>query len=541
MSWAGINNENEFYSEHYLSEILLLSPPRSNDKKPYVCDGYAQDTVSNLEELAQQAEYYGLGVPFSEGMQMLAELTGRLTIQRTTPVFIVLAVRRPWPLMHEDSDIELVPYVLELTPESRLEDAATTPVWPVAMLDRISRKLLARVSGITPSKAGPFSLIGCGSIGSKLALHLARSGVAPRHVMDKNAMRPHNAARHALVPENPVVEYGAEPKAKALAQCIEKFNQNCKPFVDDAISLTSDSELLKKFCPKDTFAVVNSSASLSVRAVVSKAPMSARVVETILYSSGDVAVMTLEGPKRNPNSSDIMLTLYTVCIEDPGLRERLFSDQESVTRLEIGLGCGSPTMAMTDSKLSLSSAAMTGKLLDWHASGALPNHAQIFFGSIGDNGIDFAWESFEVEPFLEIKERGRGNWKIRISPMAHKKILEECKTYSKVETGGVLVGSICELQGVITVTDVISAPEDSKRSATEFFLGTRGLYAQLDTIMDYTRGSIYCLGTWHSHLADCGPSSRDHQTAEIIAERAPVPQLMLIKTPKAYQAITINT
>ncbi|WP_201722252.1 ThiF family adenylyltransferase, partial [Sulfitobacter sp. HI0023] len=42
--------------------------------------------------------------------------------------------------------------------------------------------------------------LGCGSLGSKIAMHLARSGRAPISVIDNDTMEPHNYARHSCLP-----------------------------------------------------------------------------------------------------------------------------------------------------------------------------------------------------------------------------------------------------------------------------------------------------------------------------------------------------
>ncbi|TIW50068.1 MAG: hypothetical protein E5V60_35170, partial [Mesorhizobium sp.] len=57
---------------------------------------------------------------------------------------------------------------------------------------------LLRAVSAAPSYP-PFSLVGCGSVGSKTALHLARAGAQILAVSDSNELRPHNMARHALV------------------------------------------------------------------------------------------------------------------------------------------------------------------------------------------------------------------------------------------------------------------------------------------------------------------------------------------------------
>jgi hypothetical protein len=97
-----------------------------------------------------------------------------------------------------------------------------------------------------------------------------------------------------------------------------------------------------------------------------------------------------------------------------------------------------------------------------------------------------------------------------------------------------------EAQRALIVVDIIPAPEDSVRSKAKFELGTNGLGGILKEYFMHSGGSLYCIGTWHSHLAEQGPSETDYKTAEIISSKRPFPSVMLVKTPSGYRALTLN-
>jgi hypothetical protein len=78
------------------------------------------------------------------------------------------------------------------------------------------------------------------------------------------------------------------------------------------------------------------------------------------------------------------------------------------------------------------------------------------------------------------------------------------------------------------------------RSTSKFVLGTKGLQRTLKEYSDITGGSLYCVGTWHSHLVEQGPSPTDHETAKVIAEMRPFPSAMLVRTPSQYRALVTN-
>jgi len=136
-----------------------------------------------------------------------------------------------------------------------------------------------------------------------------------------------------------------------------------------------------------------------------------------------------------------------------------------------------------------------------------------------------------------VQVENNSKWSVRLSEFAHQKILNEFNTYQEVETGGILLGRISETQQAFIVTDILSAPRDSRRSRTEFELGFDGVRRDLREYSSSCNSSLYCLGTWHSHLHNTGPSQRDFQVAEKIAQNSLFPSILLIKTPNTYRAI----
>ena len=80
-----------------------------------------------------------------------------------------------------------------------------------------------------------WTLVGAGSLGSKVALHLARAGSGPSVVLDRSGMAPHNAARHALVPATGEMQiFWADAKARMLSQAMQGLNQTAIPIAADA-------------------------------------------------------------------------------------------------------------------------------------------------------------------------------------------------------------------------------------------------------------------------------------------------------------------
>ena len=116
----------------------------------------------------------------------------------------------------------------------------------------------------------------------------------------------------------------------------------------------------------------------------------------------------------------------------------------------------------------------------------------------------------------------------------------EAGRWSDAETGGVLMGRLSEVSRVAHVVGVLDAPEDSERSAGEFILGTEGLRRRLEDYSTAVGWSLYCLGTWHSHLSPGVPSPTDRATARAVSLSRLAPSIFLIMTPTGFEALTAD-
>ena len=109
--------------------------------------------------------------------------------------------------------------------------------------------------------------------------------------------------------------------------------------------------------------------------------------------------------------------------------------------------------------------------------------------------------------------------------------------YAEVETGGVVIGTCSARLKAVTVVDLLPAPPDSVRSADRVTLGTSGLKKAINARHRNSGGTLFDVGTWHSHLADQGPSPLDRQTARELAAERPPPSVLLIATLRRLYAL----
>ncbi|TJZ77705.1 ThiF family adenylyltransferase [Paracoccus hibiscisoli] len=496
-----------------------------------VLDKVLPDTVSTIRELRERAVDLGCAAPFNAFLTRLENRLQGYCHPSPITIGVLFCVKRPHVLMDRSSDLELIPYVFDLILEqgrmSLFAPVRAKDVAAARQIDDVSAALLHRVSGA--QTIPPVSLIGCGSVGSKIAFHLARSGVTITSVTDNKYIRPHNLARHALL------ERFSIPKAQVLVEELERLDQRPSAIVRDVASDLADPRSVSAFVPEGTGLVINTTASLVVRERLSAIPVgdvSARLTEVVLFGRGKCAVVLIEGAGRSPNLVDLLAWLTAHLTDDE--RDLMFDPQHGLTQVQIGDGCGSLTMPMTDARLSAMAAMATEEIM--RVASAPEDGGQVAIGVIGNDGLSTAWRRMSVEPFIQIPVQG-GDWTLRLSNDVDRRIREETARFPAVETGGLLIGSCSARLRTVSIVDIINAPPDSERTPSLFVLGTQGLKAAVKARHVASGESLFDIGTWHSHLAEQGPSALDLKTAvEIAAERSP-PAILLIRTPNGYHAV----
>src|ERR1700733_11630273 len=110
-------------------------------------------------------------------------------------------------------------------------------------------------------------------------------------------------------------------------------------------------------------------------------------------------------------------------------------------------------------------------------------------------------------------------------------LLAECRRAGDQETGGILIGHYSRDHAMAFVTEVTSAPIDSKRGRTWFDRGIRGLKAKLQ--LSWRKANTFYLGEWHFHPgAPPNPSPVDSGQMASIAQSSlyacPEPVLLIV-------------
>ncbi len=520
--------------------VFVTRAPFIDGQAPVV-GSYQPDTVDSIDSLLAQANE--LGIDAVALGQALDGYYGRsiLDLQEdprgwTKGLFaiVVLAVQRPAALVGAHGrSVEVLPYVVRFDVDPTEVMKRTPSVHAAFHEHALSDELLARASGLAaPATSKKLVLLGCGSLGSKVGLHLGRAGFGQLTFVDKERLSPHNLARHGLIVdlEKKLLDSKAERMKTAFATL---SHTGSRAFSEDAVEVFSDLARWAEVVPEDTALILDTTASLQVQAAaaVSQHLGAHRLARGALYGQGRCAVLMLEGPARGTRVDDLTATLFELCRYLPRLRAAVAGDSTEATRIFVGDNCRSLTMPMSDAKVSRAAAPMALQVERWLTDG-LPSSSQLLIGLVDEAGLGMGWGAHSVAPVTVLEVKDDGGWQVRVLDPVARAIDADARLWDRFETGGALVGRISYESRTIIIAGMVGAPPDSVRSPSTFTLGTDGLVNDLKRAHADSLGYLTFLGTWHSHPMGGDHSGIDRDTLRKIASDAGgLPAASLVWTP----------
>ena len=443
-------------------------------------------------------------------------------------LFISFFIKRPYNLIGTNSDIEILNFILELKKHKKKANEVhqNANVSILSGLNFSDTKLLQQFSGVKQVINGNKMImqIGCGSLGSKIALHLARNGNDNFILIDEKYFIPNNNARHALFSSS-----SFNSKVELLQKAMQEIG------LKNISSIFKNIFNIDDFKTANEYIIIDSTASLSVNNYLTKKEFVGRLIHTSLYNNGTIAFVGIEGKNRGVKIIDITSLMYQKCIEDNEIAKRITDTH--ATYQSIGQGCGSFTTVCSDATISISSAGMSN-LIQSKINNGFNNNGEFILGIMDENNLGMSWETNIIQPLdvQSIKGIQGEDWEIRIFQNVLDEIKIESKKWNDLETGGILIGHISIPTQTIVITGQIEAPEDSKRGKNKFNSGVKGLSEKLTSIEKSSAGMITQLGTWHSHPnSSSSPSSIDlGSKRKMYEDRNNMPTVSLVSGKDGY-------
>lgn len=508
----------------------------SNEK--VIFEDYEIGLPTNWEEFKTYCERFKIDY------EDIESIIGNGKVNHYNSFPVVLAIKRPADLIGFSSDIEFVNFKFNLNTDDTLEGK---------IINNFPLKFQAHNQPLTPTKARIISsedekllglgvVFGCGAIGSKIVMHLARSGQTALTLLDPDELSPHNLVRHALG-----VEYIGSNKAFALAESINKmfFWQSA----DNVLWGSSFKEGV--FEEPETFKkyrfVLDCTASESFfnKLVMADNINGSSVFNCSVSDFGDLGIMYREGPDRNPRIDDLQAILYSRYQADKRISSWLMRERQAMTNnnltIQVGVGCNSETTVLSDEKVSAHSAFFAASIRREITARNLDTGKIKLHRIIDSEEYSIETDFMNIAPFDVMPAVNDPSWMIRFKNGILKEIKKKAVKAKRKETGGVFVGTANYKTMTIHVTDIIDAPPDSIGDAVCFYRGHQGLPKQIKQATEKSGGQLGYIGEWHSHpFGPNGLSAVDMASVcrfkEELAELpTPLPVFLTVITPAGIQ------
>lgn len=477
---------------------------------------YHPNKVTTVEELKKFFITHIGANTFDEALSEIAK-------QKEVGRFIAIAVvRRPVCLINTNTNLEVLPFLVNVRRTGKKHVALQSPVLLLGTSELCSPALMRQVSGHQPEFRGRIIQLGCGSIGSKLSLHLLRNGLPRIYFVDTDVLSSHNMARHALT-------WGIKEwfKSYAMIATANLFGAEASAGIDDYIRASTTASAIDL--------IVDSTASLAVRNRLTLDDVKARVVHTGLYGKMEhqCGICFIEGSDRNPRVDDICFRFMRANVLD-GIGAVDYTAQ-NLERHTYGQGCSSLTMTVDDSTLSLLAAGMAHRVQKYIDSG-FPDTGDCGYGRT-ENGESVRWERLDMGKTVVLPGVRDDGYQVRVLSCAKDEMDRLAESAHENETGGYLIGAIVRNTKTITVVACLPPPSDSRATPGAFVLGVDGMKKVEATINEKSNCVLGVIGTWHTHPKGGRASITDRETYDKIFKKRKCPTLCLIWAPTGIECL----
>jgi proteasome lid subunit RPN8/RPN11 len=457
---------------------------------------------------------------------------------------VTIAVRRPAKIIGTDSDIELVNFLVSAGGDHWPKDGK----WDVAahvnvsdhripLTPQFARKISALDENVEIEKTLVF---GSGALGSKLALHLGRSGNVNLTLVDRATLSPHNLVRHALSGER----VGA-PKSEGVRDTILKLYP-----VMEELPIVAHNDTVLNFIDGEKRDELNAHKHLidaTASQVVFNAlcatdlPADLHIVRTEIADEGRIGLLSIEGAARNPRLDELQASLFDAAIEDKRISSWLTRVQtrrdedvgSGLEEIQIGLSCSSATMRLADEVVSLHAAVVTRRLRPF-LTGKRDQDGSLAITYFSEDGTVQSGTKV-IRPFIHVPAHNDASWTLHIAGGVRDTMFDLLRRASPREIGGTLIGQINFKRKIVYVTRLLGPPKDSRGSAYAFYRGVQDLPESIKAIEQRTGGLLGYIGEWHTHpMGGAELSEADIEAVENLREmldRVPLPTLVTIVTP----------
>lgn len=495
---------------------------------------YSVNLPNDWNELRSFCEQYN--VDLSNLESYLAMKDDNLYVSKP----VIIGINRPKNIIGFSKNIEFFNFYLKIDSDDVSGENIINNI-PVKLQihnQPLSIQKANEISGFSADLGRHSLIVGCGALGSKIVIHLARSGTTNFVLCDPDKLSPHNLVRHALFSNSEGIN-----KAIALKNEIRKLYPYEKLDKLEAFPVSAelffDEELTKSI---DW--IFDFSASTSVLQSIAKGKLAKQIKICKAYISdfGNLGIMFFEGRNRNPRIDDLQVMLYAQYKNMPNISNWLKREKEAQQKnvsVNIGVGCNSETIVLSDDVVSLNAAYFSSVIKSESRNTKV--NGRIYLNKIQHEPCFSNSNDFIQIPELSVIEAiNDPTWQIRLQAGIIENMKKEMGLAMPNETGGVLIGCANNKTKTIHVVELLRAPIDSNYSPGSFFRGIQGLPAAIQEINELSGMQLGYIGEWHSHpfgpnkLSNVDLNSVRNFKRDFEKNQTQIPVFLIVVTPTHF-------
>ena len=338
---------------------------------------------------------------------------------------------------------------------------------------------------------------GCGAVGTHVAESLVRAGAAHIQLTDNGLVNPGILVRQGFED----ADIGRR-KAAALSDRLKRVDPDVtvEPVAKDLIDQLGGCSPVPEV---DLLIDCTASPALrmkleqELRRIDSHPPIASMAID----HNAAVGMATLSTVNHSGGPLDVVRRLKLEACRNPRLSrplEGFWPKSSTRERFQPEPGCSEPTFVGSNADLASLSARM--------------------LNAVARTLVESDWEHTAFGWFVEepgpihglawgpdyIARAQDGRYTVRVAHGAANEMRAWAKRSARmadpsVETGGLVFGEINKAAEVIWVTDIEGPPPDSEAAETHFTCGTQGTRQAANEKRQRFRGSVECVGSWHTH------------------------------------------
>ncbi len=341
--------------------------------------------------------------------------------------------------------------------------------------------------------------IGVGAFGSQVLSNFVRAGTGRWVIVDKDVIRPHNAARHLLGGCHSGLNK-AVAVSNELNAAIDPHNPSVKAIPADLLN-PGDHKTELETALNSAGEIYDFTASISAARYLAEVECPARRISGFVTPSGNGMIILSEDANRECPLGWLENLHYRMVLTNSELNESLITQGE----IRTGATCSDISVTIGQAEIGTWAGMFCQRI---HRITAKPDGAVEIHQNIAEGGV----QVFQTTP-VSPKTITIGNWNVLFDDWIIDKLVQLRQSKLPNETGGILLGILDTHRKVCSLTDVIPSPSDSEEWPTSYIRGRNGLLQLVKETEKRTAGQVSYVGEWHSHPngASISPSQLDRK------------------------------